>query len=53
MTDGAITFEARILRKDTALPRYIVVAPEHVAGRRTAFLADVTLNDTGPFRRHI
>ena len=53
MTDGAITFEARILRKDPALPRYIVVAPEHVAGRRTAFLADVTLNDTGPFRRHI
>ena len=53
MTDGAITFEACILRKDPALPRYIVVAPEHVAGRSAAFAADVTLNDTGPFRRHI
>ena len=53
MTDGAITFEARILRKDPALPRYTVVAPEHDAGRSTAFVADVMLNDTGPFRRNI
>lgn len=53
MTGGAITFDARILRKDPALPRYIVVAPEHVAGRSTAFAADVMLNDAGPFRRNI
>ena len=53
MTEGAITFEARSLRKDPALPRYIVVAPEHVAGRRTAFAAVVTLNDASPFRRNI
>ena len=48
-----ISFSARVLRKETFLPRYIVVRPEHVLGHRRAFLADVTLNATGPFRRNI
>lgn len=48
-----VVFPARILRKETFLPRYIVVKPEHVAGRTAAFPADVMLNDAGPFRRTI
>lgn len=50
--DGSI-FTARVLRKQDDLPRYIVVAPEHVPGRTRAFLADVTLNGSAPFERNI
>ncbi|MEM7528177.1 MAG: hypothetical protein AAF416_10895 [Pseudomonadota bacterium] len=53
MTDNCVTFSARILRKQDDLPRYIVVRPEHVSGRTTAFTPDVMLNDTGPFERNI
>ena len=48
-----VTFNARILRKETFLPRYVVVRPEHASGRTAAFVADVTLNGAGPFRRTI
>lgn len=48
-----VTFPARVLRKQDFLPRYVVVAPEHVRGRTRAFPADVTLNGAGPFRRNI
>lgn len=48
-----MTFPARILRKQDDLPRYIVVKPDHVPGRSSAFVADVTLNDTGPFEHNI
>lgn len=53
MKEPAIGFRARILRKETFLPRYVVVKPDHVGGRTEAFAADVMLNDTGPFRRNI
>ena len=53
MKEPAISFRARILRKETFLPRYVVVKPDHVGGRTEAFAADVMLNDTGPFRRNI
>lgn len=49
----AVTFRARVLRKQDFLPRYIVVRPEHVPGRAGAFPAEVTLNGVGPFRRNI
>ncbi len=48
-----ISFPARVLRKETFLPRYIVVRPEYALGQKSAFLADVTLNGFGPFRRNI
>lgn len=48
-----VSFPARILRKEEFLPSYIVVRPEHVAGRTRAFAADVMLNGAGPFRRNI
>ena len=48
-----VRFSARILRKESFLPRYIVVKPEHVGGRTAAFAADVMLNEAGPFRRTI
>ena len=53
MKEPAISFRARILRKETFLPRYVVVKPDHVGGRTEAFAAAVMLNDTGPFRRNI
>lgn len=53
MGSDKVTFRARILRKQDDLPRYVVVAAEHVAGRSAAFAADVTLNDVGPFDRNI
>lgn len=53
MDRPAITFAARVLRKEEFLPCYIVVRPEHVAGRTRAFEAEVKLNGTGPFRRNI
>lgn len=53
MEQGPVTFQARILRKDARLPRYIVVRPEHVSGRTEVFPADIMLNETGPFRRNI
>jgi len=49
----AQTFNARILRKEAFLPRYIVVKPEHVRGRTGTFPARVMLNDAGPFDRNI
>lgn len=42
-----------MLRKRDDLPRYIVVKPEHLDGRSTAFAADVMLNEAGPFTRNI
>ena len=48
-----IHFSARILRKQADLPRYIVVKPEHAAGRNTAFAAMVSLNGSPPFERNI
>lgn len=53
MSQDRMTFRARILRKQAALPRYIVVPPEQVPGRTTSFAADVFLNDAGPFRRNV
>lgn len=48
-----VVFEARILRKEAFLPRYVVVDPRHVAGRNEAFEADVYLDAAGPFRRMV
>ena len=53
MEKARVIFTARILRKETFLPRYIVVKPEFVDGRTQAFPADVMLNETGPFHRNI
>ena len=53
MANDPIVFSARVLRKAESLPRYVVVRPEHVGGRTTAFPADVMLNEAGPFRRNI
>lgn len=47
------TFSARILRKQSDLPRFVVVKPEYVRGRTQAFSAEVMLNDVGPFERNI
>ena len=49
----AITFTARILRKQPDLPRYVVVPPGHVAGHAHAFAARVCLNDAPAFERNI
>ena len=46
-------FRSRILRKQATLPRYVVIGPEYVMGRMEAFVADVLLNDSGPFERNI
>jgi hypothetical protein len=46
-------FRTRILRKQAALPRYVVVKPEYVMGRTQAFPVTVMLNDSGPFERNI
>ena len=53
MEQTPITFPARVLRKETFLPRYIVVHPDHIGGRAAAFPADVFLDGCGPFRRNI
>jgi hypothetical protein len=53
MGSGEVSFRARILRKQSDLPRYVVVKPEHVGGRTRSFLADAMLNDIGPFKRNI
>ncbi len=53
MSDGTITFTAKVLRKETFLPRYIVVKPAHVEGRSEAFTATVTLNGSPGFTRTI
>lgn len=53
MEKSSVRFQARILRKETFLPRYVVVKPEHVGGRNGAFSADVMLDEAGPFRRNI
>lgn len=53
MTEGAITFSARILRKQRDLPRYIVVKPGHVKGRAKSFRAMVRLNGSAAFERNI
>lgn len=53
MPHAEITFSTRILRKQDDLPRYVVVKPAHVAGRNSAFPAEVTLNGIGPFERNI
>jgi hypothetical protein len=53
MDKQPISFRTRILRKRDFLPRYIVVKPEHVGGRISAFAADILLNDAEPFRRNI
>jgi hypothetical protein len=53
MAQGRITFHARVLRKQNNLPRYVVVATEHLPGRTKPFSAEVMLNDAGPFSRNI
>ncbi|OQW55447.1 MAG: hypothetical protein A4S17_06200 [Proteobacteria bacterium HN_bin10] len=53
MKSAAISFSAKILRKQPDLPRYIVVKPEHVGGRAAAFVAMVSLNASPPFERNI
>jgi len=47
------TFTTKVLRKETFLPRYIVVRPEHAARQGAAYAAMVTLNEAGPFPRNI
>ncbi len=53
MSTDKIRFSARILRKQEGLPRYVVVKSKYVSGRTTAFVADVMLNNAGPFERNI
>ena len=53
MNPHRAVFATRILRKQDDLPRYVVVKPEHVPGRTQAFVAEVWLNDAGPFERNI
>lgn len=53
MDRDRVTFSARILRKEAFLPRYIVVKPEYVPGRTQAFIADIMLNEAGPFARKL
>ena len=50
---GAITFTAKILRKQDDLPRYVVIKPELMAGATASFSAQVTVNDSAPFARKI
>ena len=49
----AISFTAKILRKQADLPRYVVVKPEHLPGATSSFTAQVTLNNSAPFARRI
>lgn len=53
MEQGKTKFRTRILRKQAALPRYVIVKPEYLSERTKVFPADVMLNDTGPFERNI
>ncbi len=53
MDQDKSTFKARILRKQSDLPRYVVVKPEHVQGRTRTFSALVRLNDSEPFERNV
>lgn len=48
-----LSFRARILRKQSDLPRYIVISSEHSAGWTGAFEALVSLNGYPPFKRNI
>lgn len=48
-----IRFVAKIMRKQSDLPRYIIVKATHVAGRTAAFRAMVRLNASRPFPRNI
>ena len=49
----AVRFEATILRKQDDLPRYVEVPQEVVPGRKGSFVAEVWLNDMGPFERNV
>jgi hypothetical protein len=53
LSDYEISFKARILRKMAELRRYIVIKPEQLAGRTSAFPAMVRLNGSVPFARNI
>jgi hypothetical protein len=53
MPQESISFSARILRKQPELPRYVVVDPDHVAGRQAAFPAKVSLNGCPEFERNV
>ena len=53
MNDGAITFSARILRKQPNLPRYVVVKPDYVKGHTRSFRAMVRLNGSPALERNI
>jgi hypothetical protein len=53
MDDREISFNARILRKQPDSPRYVVVPPEHLRGRESAFQAEVYLGTEGPFPRNV
>lgn len=53
MPQEEVKFQARILRKQAGLPRYIVVKPEYVSGSSKSFPARVFLNGAGPFQRNI
>ncbi|WP_133487801.1 DUF1905 domain-containing protein [Aliiroseovarius marinus] len=53
MTQGAISFDAVILRKQDDLPRYILVKPEIARAFSGSFDAQITLNDCAPFHRRI
>ena len=46
-------FAARVLRKSDALPRYVVIKPEHLPDRREGFRALIRLGGAGPFERNI
>ena len=50
---SGFAFTATILRKRPDLPRYVVVKPDLVAGRTTAFAARVRLNDGPDFARNV
>ncbi|MCJ7420527.1 hypothetical protein [Sphingomicrobium astaxanthinifaciens] len=53
MEKPRIEFSARILRKRTDLPRYIVIKPEDLLGAKQAFEALISLNGTPQFKGNI
>lgn len=53
MPKESTSFSARIMRKQPDLPRYVVVDPDHVAGRQSSFAAKVSLNGCPEFERNI
>ncbi len=53
MGEPEIRFSAKILRKQTDLPRYIIVKAEHVGARSKAFQASVRINNSPAFKRMI